>query len=269
MSLLLLLKAVVLGAIEGLTEFLPISSTGHLIIAGDILNFTGERAKTFQIFIQLGAILSVVWHYRARLWNVATTLHEKPAQHFLANLLIAWLPAAIIGFLLHQYIKEYLFNPTTVAVALIVGGLLILLIERMPRQPRVQDLEQLAPLDALKIGIAQTASLFPGISRAGATIMGGLLTGLSRRTATEFSFFLAIPTMFAATIYDLVSSRQALNANDVGLLAAGFVVAFITALVVIRAFLHYVSRHTFVPFAHYRIIFGALVLAYFWWYRAP
>lgn len=264
MTLLLLLKALVLGAIEGLTEFLPVSSTGHLIIAGDLLDFTGERAKTFQIFIQLGAILSVVWHYRKKLWNVATTLKEKPAQRFLSNLAIAWLPAAIVGFLLHKYIKEYLFNPTTVALALIVGGLLILLIERKTRQPRVETLEQLAPLDALKVGIAQTASLFPGISRAGATIMGGLLAGLSRRTATEFSFFLAIPTMFAATLYDLFSSRHALDAHDAALLAIGFVVAFFTALVVIRAFLHYVSRHNFVPFAHYRIVFGALVLAYFW-----
>ena len=257
MTLLVLLKAVVLGAIEGLTEFLPVSSTGHLIIAGDVLDFTGERAKTFEIFIQLGAILSVVWHYRVRLWNVV-------AQRFLSNLLIAWLPAAIIGFLLHKYIKEYLFNPTTVAVALIVGGLLILLIERRPRQPRVETLEQLAPLDALKVGIAQTTSLFPGISRAGATIMGGLLAGLSRHTATEFSFFLAVPTMFAATFYDLFSSRHALDADGAVLLAVGFVVAFFTALVVIRAFLHYVSRHTFVPFAHYRIVFGVLVLAYFW-----
>ena len=265
MTLLLLIKALVLGAIEGLTEFLPVSSTGHLIIAGDALDFTGERAKTFQIFIQLGAILSVVWHYREKLWNVTCTLNERPAQRFLLNLGIAWLPAAISGFLLHTYIKEYLFNPTTVAVALISGGLLILLIERRPRQPRVVALEQLAPLDALKVGIAQTASLFPGISRAGATIMGGLLTGLSRRTATEFSFFLAIPTMFAATIYDLLSSRQALDAHDAVLLAVGFAVAFITALVVIRAFLHYVSRHTFVPFAHYRIVFGVLVLAYYWW----
>ncbi len=265
MTLLLLIKALVLGAIEGLTEFLPVSSTGHLIIAGDVLDFTGERAKTFQIFIQLGAILSVVWHYRKKLWNVTCTLNERPAQRFVLNLAIAWLPAAISGFLLHTYIKEYLFNPTTVAVALISGGLLILLIERRPRQPRVVALEQRAPLDALKVGIAQTASLFPGISRAGATIMGGLLTGLSRRTATEFSFFLAIPTMFAATIYDLLSSRHALDAHDAVLLAVGFVVAFITALVVIRAFLHYVSRHTFVPFAHYRIVFGALVLAYFWW----
>lgn len=264
MTLLLLLKALALGAIEGLTEFLPVSSTGHLIIAGDVLDFTGERAKTFEIFIQLGAILSVVWHYREKLWNVAATLNEKPAQRFLSNLVIAWLPAAIMGFLLHRYIKEYLFNPMTVAVALIGGGLLILLIERKPRQARVVTLEQMAPLDALKVGIAQTASLFPGISRAGATIMGGLLAGLSRSTATEFSFFLAIPTMFAATFYDLFSSRHALDVDDAILLAIGFVVAFFTALVVIRAFLHYVSRHTFVPFAHYRIVFGALVLAYFW-----
>ena len=264
MSLLLLVKALVLGALEGLTEFLPVSSTGHLIIAADVLDFTGERAKTFEIFIQLGAILSVVWYYREKLRNVAATLNEKPAQRFLSNLLIAWLPAAIMGFLLHKQIKLYLFNPATVAVALIVGGLLILLIERMPRRTRVENLEQLTPLDALKVGIAQTASLFPGISRAGATIMGGLLTGLSRRTATEFSFFLAIPTMFAATIYDLLSSPHTLSIDDIVLLAIGFLMAFITALVVIRAFLHYVSRHTFVPFAYYRIVFGLVVLAYFY-----
>ncbi|MFQ5936185.1 MAG: undecaprenyl-diphosphate phosphatase, partial [Acidiferrobacterales bacterium] len=152
MSLLLIATALVLGAVEGLTEFLPVSSTGHLIIVGDALGFTGERAKTFQIFIQLGAILSVVWHYRVKLWNVFTTLNEKPAQHFILNLLIAWLPAAVIGFALHKQIKAYLFNPITVAIALIVGGLLILLIERVPREPRVSELDRLGPVDALKIG---------------------------------------------------------------------------------------------------------------------
>jgi undecaprenyl-diphosphatase len=261
---LLLITALVLGAVEGLTEFLPVSSTGHLIVVGDMLNFNDERAKTFEIFIQLGAILSVVWHYRAKLWNVATTLNDKPAQRFVLNLAIAFLPAAIVGLLLHRYIKVYLFNPTTVALALIFGGLLILLIEHTSRDTRVDTLEQLGPMDALKVGLAQTAALFPGISRAGATIMGGLVGGLSRQAATEFSFFLAIPTMFAATIYDLYSNWHVFTFDDLFILAAGFVVAFITALVVIRAFLHYVSRHNFVPFAYYRIVFGLLVLLYFW-----
>lgn len=261
---LLLVTALILGTVEGLTEFLPVSSTGHLIIVGDLLNFTDERAKTFEIFIQLGAILSVVWHYRAKLWNVATTLNGKPAQRFVLNLAIGFLPAAIVGLLLHRYIKIYLFNPTTVALALVFGGLLILLIEHTARNTRVDTLEQLGPTDALKVGLAQTAALFPGISRAGATIMGGMVSGLSRQAATEFSFFLAIPTMFAATIYDLYSNRHAFAFDDLLILAVGFVVAFIIALIVIRAFLHYVSRHNFVPFAYYRIVFGLVVLAYFW-----
>jgi undecaprenyl-diphosphatase len=261
---LLLITALILGAVEGLTEFLPVSSTGHLIIVGDMLNFTDERAKTFEIFIQLGAILSVVWHYRVKLWSVATTLRDRSAQRFVLNLAIGFLPAAIVGLLLHRYIKAYLFNPTTVALALIIGGILILLIEHKSRPTRVGTLEQLGPIDALKVGLAQTAALFPGISRAGATIMGGMVSGLSRPVATEFSFFLAIPTMFAATIFDLYTNRRFFAVDDVFMLLVGFVIAFITALIVIRAFLHYVSRHNFVPFAYYRIVFGLLVLAYFW-----
>ncbi len=261
---LLLITALILGAVEGLTEFLPVSSTGHLIIVGDMLNFNDERAKTFEIFIQLGAIVSVVWHYRAKLWTVATTLNDRPAQRFVLNLAIAFLPAAAVGLLLHRYIKAYLFNPMTVALALIIGGALILVIERRPRPVHVDTLEQLGPIDALKVGLAQTAALFPGISRAGATIMGGMVSGLSRPVATEFSFFLAIPTMFAATIFDLYSNREVFAVDDIFVLLVGFVVAFITALIVIRAFLHYVARHNFVPFAYYRIVFGLLVLAYFW-----
>jgi undecaprenyl-diphosphatase len=261
---LLLITAIILGAVEGLTEFLPISSTGHLIIVGDLLSFNDERAKTFEIFIQLGAILSVVWHYRIKLWSVVTTLKDRPAQRFVLNLAIGFLPAAAVGLLLHRYIKAYLFNPTTVALALIIGGALILLIEHRPRPTHVDTLERLGPIDALKVGLAQTTALFPGISRAGATIMGGMVSGLSRRVATEFSFFLAIPTMFAATIFDLYSNREAFALDDLLLLAVGFVVAFLTALIVIRAFLRYVARHNFVPFAYYRIILGLLVLAYFW-----
>lgn len=263
MSFPLLLTALLLGAIEGLTEFLPISSTGHLIIAGDALGFTGERAKTFEIFIQLGAILSVVWHYRAKLAETAVALQEPSARRFWLNLLIAFVPAAIVGFALHQHIKDHLFNPTSVAAALIVGGVLILVIERWQRGVRVRALEEIRVSDAFKIGIAQTLALFPGISRAGATIMGGMVIGLSRRTATEFSFFLAIPTMLAATLFDLVQNRALLAAEDILLFAGGFVTAFVTALIVIRAFLRYVSQHTFVPFAYYRIGFGLLVLLYY------
>ena len=266
MTLLLLVHAVVLGIVEGLTEFLPVSSTGHLIIVGDALGFTGERAKTFEIFIQLGSILGVMWYYRVRVWALASGMHRDPERRFILNLFIAFLPAAVIGLLTHKYIKAYLFSPVTVAIALIVGGILIFVIERWHahRGARIHSVDELSPLDALKVGVAQTFSLFPGTSRAGATIMGGLLTGLSRTAATEFSFFLAMPTMFAATLYDLFKSREHLQASDTLLFAIGFVVAFVTAVFVVKSFLKYVGRHTFRPFAWYRIGFGTLVLFYFW-----
>lgn len=264
MDLVLLLTALILGVVEGLTEFLPVSSTGHLIIIGDFLGFTGAHAKTFEIFIQLGAILAVVWHYRQRLASFVAGLNQGVIQRFWLNLTIAFVPAALVGLALHKQIKAYLFNPMAVAGALIVGGVIILLIERTPRRVRVQDLESLRPSDALKIGVAQTLSLFPGVSRAGATIMGGLLTGLSRTTATEFSFFLAIPTMLAATSYELIASRHVLSPENTALFTVGFVTAFVTALIVIRAFLAYVAHHNFAAFAYYRIVFGLLVLIYFW-----
>lgn len=266
MGLLLLIQAAVLGIVEGLTEFLPVSSTGHLIIVADLLDFTGERAKTFEIFIQLGSIMGVVWHYRAKVYDLAVNAHRPPERRFLLNLFIAFLPAALVGVAAHKYIKAHLFNPVTVAAALVVGGLAILAIERwyQHRSARVHGLEQLSCTDALKIGVAQTFALFPGVSRAGATIMGGLLTGLARTTATEFSFFLAMPTMFAATLYDLYKNLHILDAHDAALFAVGFIVAFFTALVVVKTFLIYVGRHTFRPFAWYRIGFGLLVLAYFW-----
>src|SRR4051812_44954816 len=191
MDVPILIKVLVLGIVEGLTEFLPVSSTGHLIIAGDLLHFSGERAKTFEIFIQLGAILGVVWYYRDKLFSLLRGLGEPLTQRFIVNLGIAFLPAALIGLLLHTAIKTYLFNPVTVAGALITGGFIILWIERRPRRDRIETVEEVAPMDALKIGLAQAVALFPGVSRAGATIMGGLLTGLSRQAATEFSFFLA------------------------------------------------------------------------------
>ncbi|HLD13517.1 MAG TPA: undecaprenyl-diphosphate phosphatase [Burkholderiales bacterium] len=263
---LILLQALILGVVEGLTEFLPVSSTGHLIVVADAIGFTGERAKTFEIFIQLGSILGVVWFYRARVTELVTGLHRKPEQRFALNLLIAFLPAAIIGLALHKYIKAQLFSPVTVGAALIVGGFLILIIERwhQHRGARVHSMAEMTPADAFKVGIAQAFSLFPGTSRSGATIMGGLLAGLSRTTATEFSFFLAMPTMFAATLYDLYKNMHLLHVEDLPHFAVGFIVAFATALVVVRLFLGYVTRHNFTPFAWYRIGFGALVLLYFW-----
>jgi undecaprenyl-diphosphatase len=270
MGFWLLIQALILGIVEGLTEFLPVSSTGHLIVVGDAIGFTGERAKTFEIFIQLGSILGVVWFYRAKLRALAAGFARRgPEVRLAGNVLIAFLPAALLGLLLHKQIKTYLFSPLTVAGALIAGGLLILLIEAWYRRrpataARLETLEAISATVALKVGLAQCCSLFPGVSRAGATIMGGLVVGLDRRTATEFSFFLAMPTMFAATLYELYKSRSLLDGSDVPLFAVGFVTAFLTALVVVKLFLDYVGRHSFVPFAWYRIGFGLAVLAYFW-----
>lgn len=264
MEIPLLIKAVILGIVEGLTEFLPVSSTGHLIIVGDLLNFNDERGKIFEIVIQFGAILGVVWDYRLRVGRLLTGIGTRHEQRFVLNLFIAFLPAAVVGLLLHKTITTYLFNPLTVAGALIVGGFLILLIERLPLRVRVNSMEDLGPLDAFKIGVAQTFSLFPGVSRAGATIMGGLLSGLSRTAATEFSFLLAMPVMFAATFYELFKNLDLLHAGDIPIFTVGFVTAFISALIVVKAFLRFVSRHNFTSFALYRIVFGAIVLAYFW-----
>jgi undecaprenyl-diphosphatase len=258
-----LLKALLLGIVEGLTEFLPISSTGHLIIAADLLDYTGEKAKTFEVIIQLGAILAVCWLYRARLAFVARGLPRVPeARRFAFNVGIAFLPAAALGFLLHGYIKAYLFTPVVVACALIGGGVAILAIERLAGQARVEDVDAIGWKQALQVGIAQAAALIPGVSRSGATIMGGLVFGLSRRAATEFSFFLAIPTMFAATAYDLYQSRHLLSMADAEVFATGFVAAFLSALAAVKFLLHYIAHHDFSLFAWYRIAFGCLVLAY-------
>lgn len=263
MGELLLFQAILLGIVEGLTEFLPVSSTGHLIIVGDYIGFTGEPAKTFEIFIQLGSILGVVWLYRLRLVNVAVRLNEPTAQRFVINILVAFIPAVILGLLFHKTIKEHLFNPLTVAGALVVGGVVILLIERLKPSDRVTHVEQMSTADALKVGLMQCFALFPGVSRAGATIMGGMVVGLSRTTATEFSFFLAMPTMLAATTYDLYKNFHLLQAHDFTNIAVGFVTAFLTALVVVKVFLGFVARHNFVAFAWYRIVFGGFV---FWMY---
>src|SRR6478609_6683119 len=256
-----LLKAALLGLLEGVTEFIPVSSTGHLILASHWLGETGEAAKTFDIFIQLGAILAIVWLYRARLIQaILAATRDEPSRRFLLNLTIAFLPAAIVGFLAHDWIKGHLFTPTVVAVALVAGGAVILLIERLRPVERVAEVRDVQPPTALGIGLAQVLSLIPGTSRSGATIMGGYALGLSRRAAPEFSFFLSIPVMFAATLYDLLKSRGALSTADGPAFLVGFVTAFVSAVIVVKAFLGYVSRHSFAAFAWYRIVVGLLLL---------
>jgi undecaprenyl-diphosphatase len=256
--------AVILGIVEGATEFIPVSSTGHLIVASDWLGYVGDRANTFVIFIQLGAILAIVWLYRATLVENVRGWNREPGRRFFTNLAIAFVPAAVVGLLFSTLIKEYLFNPLTVAGALIVGGLIILLIERWQPRTRVAAVADIPWRLALGVGLAQVLALFPGVSRSGATIMGGYSLGLSRRTATEFSFFLAIPVMFAATVYDLLGSLDVLVPGDIPMFTVGFIVSFLTAVVVVKKFVGFVSRHSFSWFAWYRIAFGLLVfMVYF------
>lgn len=259
-----LITAIILGLVEGVTEFIPVSSTGHLIVASDLLRFTGEQAKTFEIFIQLGAILAVVWLYRKLFMDLLTRWHrDQGTRRLLLNLVIAFLPAALVGLATHDWIKAHLFNPVTVAIALVVGGVAILVIERWNPPVRTNEVTELTWGTALGIGLAQVLSLFPGVSRSGATIMGGYSLGLSRRAATEFSFFLAVPVMIAATLFDLLDSREHLTRSDAPMFAVGFVVAFVSALVVIKAFLGYVAHRSFAPFAWYRIAVGGLLLIWF------
>lgn len=258
----LLLTALLLGIVEGLTEFLPVSSTGHLIVVGSLLGYTDEQSKVFKIVIQLAAILAVCWDYRGRIGQVVEGLAIRdPAQgRFVGHILVAFLPAAVLGVMFHGVIKTYLFNPLTVAGALIVGGLMILYIEKRAYHPRIQSMDGMTWQTALKLGFAQALSMFPGVSRAGATIMGGLVFGLSRKAATEFSFFLAIPTMLAATVYDLYKNWQLLSLeHDLPVFAVGFVASFIAAMLTVKALLRFVSNHTFVVFAWYRIAFGLVV----------
>lgn len=258
----LLLPALILGIVEGLTEFLPVSSTGHLILAGDLLNFNDERGKLFEIVIQSGAILAVCWEYRARIARVMAGLTSDPvAQRFVRNLFIAFLPLAILGLLFGKLIKAHLFQPVPVAIAFIVGAFVILWAERREHTIRINDVDDLSALDALKLGLAQAFALIPGTSRSGATIIGGLLFGLSRKAATEFSFFLAIPTLLVATAYQLYKERALLNADDLGLWAVGFVASFVSAFLCVRWLLRFISSHDFTVFAWYRIAFGIVVIA--------
>jgi undecaprenyl-diphosphatase len=263
MDILILIKAFILGVVEGATEFLPISSTGHLIIVGDLLQFNSERDKVFKIVIQLGAILAICWEYRARLGHVVANVGEPASKRLFVNIALAFLPAAILGMLFHDIIKTYLFTPLTVSMALIMGGFAILLIEKYKPEFDTATVDDMDWKHALKIGFAQSMALFPGVSRAGATILGGVVFGLSRKAAAEFSFFLAIPIMFAATGYDLFKNWELLHANDIPVFAVGFITAFFSALLMVRGLLKYVSNHDFRIFAWYRIVFGLIVLAYF------
>lgn len=264
MDLVILLKAFIQGLVEGATEFLPISSTGHLIITGDLLHLNDDKAKVFDIVIQLAAILAVCWEYRRKLTD--TLLHlssQSKAQHFALNLIIAFLPAAIIGLIFHDKIKAFLFTPITVAIALILGGIAILLIENMPLKQSTPNIDHVSIKQAWQIGFAQSLALIPGVSRSGATILGGMLFGLNRHTATEFSFFLAIPIMFAASGYDLLKNWQLLSVQDLPMFAMGFVTAFLSALIAIKFLLRFVANHSFRIFAWYRIALGLMVLWYF------
>ena len=266
MDSIALLHALILGIVEGVTEFLPISSTGHLILAGDLLHFNDEKGKLFEIVIQSGAILAVCWEYRTRILHIIAGLTSDPAaQRFALNLLVAFLPAAVLGLLFSKAIKAHLFQAVPVATAFIVGGFIILWAERREHRIRVAEVEDLTLTDAFKLGLAQAFALIPGTSRSGATIIGGLLFGLSRKAATEFSFFLAIPTLLAATGYELFKERALLSADDLGMWAVGFVAAFVSAFLCVRWLLRYIATHDFSIFAWYRIAFGIVVLATAWW----
>lgn len=257
----MLTVAVVLGIVEGLTEFLPVSSTGHLILASSLLGFEGKRAETFEVFIQLGAILSVIWEFRTRLWRVtAGFVKGGESRVFGTKILLAFLPAAFVGLFVHDYISTHLFTPPTVAAALIVGAILILVVEGLHLEVRTHSVESVTWTQALLIGVAQCLSLWPGFSRSAATILGGLTVGLDRRSAVEFSFFLAIPTMFAATTYDLAKNWSHLESGDLAWLALSFIISFLVAWASIRWLLHFVSNHSFRVFAWYRIIVGVVVL---------
>ncbi|MGZ8185485.1 MAG: undecaprenyl-diphosphate phosphatase [Methylobacter sp.] len=257
----LLFHALILGIVEGLTEFLPVSSTGHLILAGQLLDFNDDKGKVFEIAIQFAAIMAVVWEYRTRLAHTLVSMTSEPVSQRLAvNLIVAFLPAAVLGFLFLTQIKEYLFNPVVVASAFIIGGVLIVWVERRQHIVHAESVDDMTWRDALKVGFAQALAMIPGTSRSGATIIGGLFFGLSRRAATEFSFFLAIPTMFAATLYDVYKHLDLFSVNDIGLFAVGGTVSFISAFLAVRGLIRFISRHDFTIFAWYRIAFGVLVL---------
>jgi undecaprenyl-diphosphatase len=269
MEILLAVKIIIMGIVEGLTEFLPISSTGHLILAGSLLNFTGEKVKVFEIVIQAGAMLAVCWEYRERIVHVMRNFYrDNAARRFVINLIVAFLPAVVLGLLFGKIIKAHLFKPVPVALAFIVGAIIILIVERrhrlQPEGPRIDSVDDMTVLDALKVGCAQCFALIPGTSRSGASIIGAMIFGLSRKAATEFSFFLAIPTLFGATIYSLYKERNLLSLADLPMFGLGALAAFMSAFLCVRWLLRYISTHDFTLFAWYRIIFGLIVLLTAW-----
>jgi undecaprenyl-diphosphatase len=277
LDLLLLSKAAVMGVVEGLTEFLPISSTGHLILAASLLNLRGDVVKVFEIAIQTGAMFAVIWQYRERLSRTVTGLgHDPQAQRFALNVLIAFIPAVVLGLAFGKAVKEHLFHPVPVAMAFIVGGLIILWVERRhrrlygaldlsgERRARVETVDEMTPTDALKVGLVQCVALIPGTSRSGATIIGGMVFGFSRRCATEFSFYLGIPTLMGAGAYSVWKDRALLSMSDLPMFAVGLVFAFFSALLCIRWLIRFVSTHDFTWFAWYRIVFGGIVLLTAW-----
>lgn len=274
---MLLAKAAIMGIVEGLTEFLPISSTGHLILTASLLRFTGETVKVFEIAIQTGAMFAVIWEYREKLGRTVRGIgHDPVARRFALNVLIAFLPAVVLGLLFGKVIKAHLFHPVPVATAFIVGGLIILWVESRHkrhygardlvgrRHARVETVDDMTPADALKVGLLQCLALIPGTSRSGATIIGGIVLGFSRKAATEFSFFLGIPTLMGAGAYSVLKHRELLRWADLPMFAVGTIVSFFAALICIRWLIRYVSTHDFVPFAWYRIVFGAVVLWTAW-----
>ena len=260
-----LLKAAILGVVEGLTEFLPISSTGHLILAGELLDFNDDKGKAFLIVIQIGAMLAVMWQYRVRFTSLTIGLFSRRNdQIFVAKLFVAFLPAAIVGLLFGDLIKANFFGSIPVALALIAGAIVILVVERWYKSWRIDSVDDMTWRDALLIGLAQCCALIPGVSRAGATIIGGMLCGLSRGAATEFSFFLAVPTLIAAGGYDLIKHRQEFAAGDAAVLAVGLIVSFIAALICVRWLLRFIATHNFNVFAWYRIVLGVIILIVMW-----
>jgi undecaprenyl-diphosphatase len=262
----LLIKAAIMGIVEGLTEFLPISSTGHLILTGSLLGFDDDKAKVFDIAIQTGAILAVIIVYWQKIRDTVLALPtSKQAQRFALNVVIGFLPAGVLGLTVYKVIKAHLFNPGVVAAAFILGGIIILWVEKVAKPaPRIHDIDAMTPLDALKVGLVQCLGMIPGTSRSGATIIGGMLLGLSRKAAAEFSFFLAIPTLVGAGAYSLYKERGILSFADTPMFVVGFVVSFISAWLCIRWLLRFIATHSFVGFAYYRIAFGVVVLATAW-----
>tara|TARA_R110000868_G_scaffold91999_3_gene254938 strand:- start:3373 stop:4176 length:804 start_codon:yes stop_codon:yes gene_type:complete len=265
MTFLILFQAIFLGIVEGVTEFLPISSTGHLIIAGQLIGFEGSTADVFEVVIQLGAILAICALYARKLLGVAFGLTSDPAaRHFAMAVIIAFIPSVVLGLAFHDLIKS-LFSPMIVCVSLVLGGIAILLIEKWKPATRIVEVENLTPLTSFQIGLFQCLAMVPGVSRSGATILGAVMLGVERKTAAEFSFFLAIPTMLGATVLDLWKARDVLSFDDSAIIAVGFVAAFISAIFVVRWLVEFVSHHGFAVFGWYRIVFGTLLAGYFFW----